>query len=454
MLPAVRSRKVLLVAMSGVRVADPGLRALGLTLPGFVERGQVIASLPSLGLLTIAAHTPPHWAVEYREIDALTDADFRAIADGRYDLVAVSSLTARITDAYRLADHLRAVGTTVVLGGLHATALPDEALGHVDAVIRGQGEGAWPVLLDDLERGALRRVYTSFGQDGLAHRLEHSRVPRYELLTPDLYNRLPLQTTRGCPRDCVFCGSSRLLGPYQVKPIPMIRRELERILELWPRPFIELADDNTFVERSWSRELAALLAEHHVRWFTETDLTLADDERLLELLARAGCAQVLIGLESVTSPALRGIDSAGWKARRAASALDAVRRIQSHGIAVNGCFVLGLDGDDAGAFDRVAAFVDEAELCDVQITLLTPFPGTGLYRELRSKGRLLRETFWDECTLFDVTYRPETMSADELRSRFCDLMRRLYGPEATHRRRARWRALHRETHGTEREGEA
>lgn len=440
--------------MSGVRVVDPGLRELGLTLPGFIERGQVIASLPSLGLLTVAAHTPPHWTVEYREIDALTDADLGAIADGQYDLVALSSLTARITDAYRLADRLREVGTTVVLGGLHATALPDEALGHVDAVVQGQGEAVWPELLDDLERGALRRVYSSFGKAGIAHRLEESRVPRYELLDPERYNRLPLQTTRGCPRDCVFCGSSRLLGPYQLKPIPLIRREVERILELWPRPFIELADDNTFIDKPWSRELAALFAEYDVRWFTETDLTLAEDDRLLELLARSGCAQVLIGLESVTAPALRGIDSAGWKARQTASALDAVRRIQAHGIAVNGCFVLGLDGDDAGAFDRVAEFVDAAELCDVQITLLTPFPGTALYRKLRSEGRLLREAFWDECTLFDVTYRPATMSADELRSRFCELMSRLYSSEATRRRRARWRSLHREAHGAGPRGEA
>jgi radical SAM superfamily enzyme YgiQ (UPF0313 family) len=440
--------------MSGVRVVDRGLRELGLTLPGFIERGQVIASLPSLGLLTIAAHTPPHWTVEYREVDALTDADLRTIADGRFDLVALSSLTARISDAYRLADHLRIQGTTVALGGLHATALPDEALGHVDAVVQGEGEYAWPALLDDLERGALRRVYSSMGDPSLAHRLEDSRIPRYELLNPELYNRLPLRTTRGCPRDCVFCGSSRLLGPYQVKPIPMIRRELERILEIWPRPFIELADDNTFIEKAWSRELCAVLGEYGVRWFTEADLSIADDEPLLEALSQSGCAQVLIGLESVTSPALLAIDSSGWKARQAASALDRVRRIQSHGIAVNGCFVLGLDGDDVGAFDRVAEFVAEAELCDVQITLLTPFPGTALYRKLRAERRLLREPFWDECTLFDVTYRPEAMSVGELTSRFCDLMRTLYGPEATRRRRARWRALYRETHGTAPRGEA
>jgi radical SAM superfamily enzyme YgiQ (UPF0313 family) len=334
------------------------------------------------------------------------------------------------------------------LGGLHATALPDEALGHVDAVVQGEGEHVWPALLRDLERGTLRQLYTSLGRPESAHRIEDARVPRYDLLVPEHYNRLPLQTTRGCPRDCVFCGSSRLLGPYQVKPIPQVRLELEKILEIWPRPFIELADDNTFVAKPWSRELATLLGAYDVRWFTETDLSIADDERLLELLARSGCAQLLIGLESVGVPALRRLDSADWKARQGASALDRVRRIQSHGIAVNGCFVLGLDGDDAGAFHAVAEFVEEAELCDVQITLLTPFPGTALYRKLRAEGRLLRESFWDECTLFDVTYQPTALSVEELKAGFCDLMGRLYSPEATRRRRARWRTLYRETHDT------
>jgi radical SAM superfamily enzyme YgiQ (UPF0313 family) len=283
-----------------------------------------------------------------------------------------------------------------------------------------------------------------YGSQELEHRLEDARVPRYDLLDPHRYDRLPLQTTRGCPRSCVFCGSSRLLGPYRRKPIPQVRRELQAILARWPRPFVELADDNTFVDPAWSRELAALLGEHDVRWFTETDLSVADDERLLELLARSGCAQLLIGLESVAPRALAGVDPSGWKARRSASALERIRRIQSHGIAVNGCFVLGLDGDDAGSFERVADFVEEAELCDVQITIATPFPGTPLHRRLEAEGRLLRETFWDECTLFDVTYRPLAMSVDELRSAFCDLMRRLYDSEATRRRRARWRKIHRE----------
>ena len=142
-----KSRRVLLLAMSGVRVKNDELRQLGMTLPGFIERGQVIASLPSLSLLTLAAHTPENWEAEYREIDELTDGAAAQIASAGYDIVAVSAFTARILDAYEIADQLRDAGVTVVLGGLHVTALPEEALAHADAVVVGEAELLWPQLL-------------------------------------------------------------------------------------------------------------------------------------------------------------------------------------------------------------------------------------------------------------------------------------------------------------------
>ncbi|XXF78472.1 cobalamin-dependent protein [Myxococcaceae bacterium GXIMD 01537] len=441
-----RTRRLLLLAMSGVRVRNERLRALGLTLPGFVERGNVIASLPSLGLLTLASHTPEHWEVEYRELDALDEAALAAIEAGCFDLVALSALSARILEAYAVADRLRASGTRVVLGGLHVSALPQEALGHADAVVQGEGEAVWARLLEDFEEGRLAPLYSSRGERQGFH-LSEARVPRYDLLELSRYNRLTLQTTRGCPLDCAFCGASRTLSSYKLKPLAQVRRELEAILALWPRPFIELADDNTFASRGWSRELAALFAGYDVRWFTETDISVADDERLLELLAESGCAQLLIGLESTAPAALRGVDARDWKARRAESYLEKVRRIQSYGIAVNGCFIFGLDGDEEDCFERTRVFVEESGLCDVQITLLTPFPGTALHRALREEGRLLREVYWDACTLFDVTFRPRRLSPEALTQGFEELMVSLYSPEATTRRRARWRDCLRQGRG-------
>ncbi|MGA9521188.1 MAG: cobalamin-dependent protein [Myxococcaceae bacterium] len=440
-----KTRRLLLIAMSGVRVHDPELRALGLTLPGFVERGNVIASLPSLSLLTLAGHTPDHWEVEYLEADALdaSGAPEAVASRGRFDLVAISSLSARIFDAYALADQLRELGLKVVIGGLHASALPQEALNHADAVVQGEGERIWPELLSDYEEGRLRPIYSSLSEPRWAHRMEDARVPRYDLLDIERYNRLTLQTTRGCPLDCSFCGASRTISGYKRKPLSQVRRELEAILSLWPRPFLELADDNTFVSREWSRELVTLLNEYDIRWFTETDIRVADDERLLESLARSGCAELLIGLEAIDSRTLSEVDGQRFKARHAREYLERIRRIQSWGIAVNGCFVFGFDDQDASVFERTREFVEESGLCDVQITLLTPFPGTKLARTLKAEGRLLREVYWDQCTLFDLTFQPKRMSAQELQAGFRQLMTQLYGEESTSRRKSRLRRLSR-----------
>lgn len=426
-----RTRRLVLVTLSGVRIHDPELLRLGLTLPGFVERSRVIASLPTLSLLVLAALTPPHWQVEMREWDGFGDADVDALAASAPDLVAISALTARILEAYAVADRLRARGIRVVLGGLHVTALPDEAIAHADAIVVGEAEEVWPGLLADCEAGRLQPRYRA----STPARLEQAPIPRYDLLDPARYNRITLQTARGCPLHCDFCAASRTLGPYRLKPMERVRAELEAILAIWPRPFLELADDNTFVNKRWSRELVRLLAEYPVKWFTETDLSVADDEELLDALADARCAQLLIGLESANPGSLRGIEAADWKYRQFEGSLRRVARIQERGISVNGCFVLGFDEDDTGAFDRTLEFVRASGLAEVQITLLTPFPGTDLHRRLAREGRLLREVYWDRCTLFDVTYRPARMGVEELEQGFRRLMTEIYRPEAAAGRR-------------------
>lgn len=426
--------KVLYIAMSGVRIVNPALRALGLTLPGFIERGQVIASLPSLGLLTLAGATPPPWECAYREFDQIGDDELQAILTDPPDLVAVSSLSARIHDAYQLCDGLRSQGVPVVIGGLHASAMPDEAGLHADAVVTGQGEWVWPRVLADAEAGALQARYSGMHDP---RPLDDSPMPRWELLDVSLYNRIPIQSTRGCPLDCSFCGASRLISPYKRKSPERIRRELEAVCEVWPKPFVELADDNTFVSKSWSKELARVMTEFpEVRWFTETDISLADDPELLELLAASGCAQVLIGLESPDPESLAETDSKDWKKRQRDHYLEKIAVVQAAGISVNGCFAVGFDADGPGVFDSVKSFVSESCLSEVQATILTPFPGTTLQTRLREEGRLLNEEYWDSCTLFDLVFRPARMGVEELEQGFHDLIRDLYSPEASEKRKA------------------
>ena len=427
-----------LLAMSGVRVIDPQLAWLGVTLPQVVARGHVVASLPSLSLLTIAALTPDEVDMEYLEIPHIADLNIGRLPD--YDAVAISTYSAQVGEAYTLADALRRRGTKVVLGGPHVTALSREALLHADAVVLGEAEPYWPQVLGDLRAGRLQRVYG--GDGGKLYDLKQAPVPRFDLLDPENYNRIPIQTSRGCPHNCEFCAGSRSFGPgYRQKGVDQVIRELEAVCEIWERPFIEFADDNLFVDHRWGRDLLERITPLGVRWFAETDLSVVDDPQLLRSLRPAGCYQLLIGLESLSRDNLLAIESTGWKAARLDQYVEAVRRIQDHGVTVNTCFIVGLDADTPGVFDDIRRFVEQAEPLDIQVTVLTPFPGTALFHRLQREGRLDTPPFWHKCTLFDVNYQPRGMSRAQLRQGLYDLALDLYSEEAFSRRKRQYMAL-------------
>ena len=422
------------IAMSGVRAASEELNAVGLTMPGFVERSKVIASLPSLSLLTLAGLTPDAFEISYHEV-----ADLRLLDEPpACDVAAIASYSAQIRDAYALSDRYRALGVRTVLGGLHVTARPAEAAEHADAIVVGEGELGWPELVADLASGSLKPMYSAGGRE---FSLADAPMPRFDLLDVERYNRLTVQTQRGCPWRCEFCAASiRLTQLYKVKPVPKVIAEIRAIKRVWPKPFIEFADDNTFVHRRHGKELLRAVAEEGIRWFTETDVSVADDPELLELMREAGCAEVLIGLESPTAVGIDGVElRRNWKAARFDRYFDAIERVQAHGIAVNGCFVLGLDGDGPDVFDAVEEFVHASGQFDVQITVLTPFPGTPLYDRLLDEGRLLEPTAWERCTMFDVNFRPKGMSPETLQRELVELGRRLYTDDERSRRHRSFR---------------
>jgi radical SAM superfamily enzyme YgiQ (UPF0313 family) len=432
-----RAMNIGFFAMSGIRVCDSELLRLGLTLPGFVERSKTIASLPSLGLLTLAGMTPARHRVHYFEVP---DINLLASLPGGLDLAAISSYSAQIDEAYELARRLKAVGVPSVIGGPHVTSLPDEAVLHCDAVVLGEGEAVWLQILQDAEHGSLRAFYRS---DAGAFDMTDAPMPAFEVLDISKYNRLTVQTSRGCPHQCEFCASSVVLTrKYKQKPASKVLQEIDRILSLWNNPFIEFADDNSFVNHSYWRDLLKSLRNKGVRWFAETDVSVADDEELLDLMRETGCAQVLIGFESPTEAALHGLELRNdWKLKKFPCYKEAIRKIQSHGITVNGCFVIGLDGHNGDICDQVFSFVKESELYEVQVTLMTPFPGTPLYARLERENRLLEPHNWKKCTLFDVNFRPAMMSVEELRDRFKKLAVDLYSDEFTNWRRDRFKHL-------------
>ena len=460
--------KIGLIAIAGVKIQTRKFIELGVTLPQFVNRGRVIAQLPSLALLTLAGATPEGVEVEYIEVDDV--ATFAQDPRLDFDLVAISTYTARAFDAYLVADVYRAHGIPVVFGGLHATVLPEEVARHADAVVVGEGEAIWSEVVRDFQ-GAGRAGLKSFYREARPGQFQLNRapMPRFDLLVQGTqgpenspsdpgrtgeiqrlgpYNRITIQTTRGCPWDCDFCAASKLYGPrYRIKPVDRVLQEVDAVRSLWRRPFIEFADDNTFVNRTWAKQLLSGLADRHVRYFTETDVSVADDEELLDLLYPSGCRQVLIGFESPRRASLEGMDRANWKARQHSRYLEVIEKIQSRGVSVCGCFIVGLDSDTPEVFDELREFIDRSRLLEVQITILTPFPGTRLYQRLLAEGRLLYPGAWDRCTLFDVNFRPRGMSVERLEEEVMQLWRDTWNIESFTRRKRYYRELLRARHG-------
>lgn len=226
--------------------------------------------------------------------------------EGDFDLVAISSYSAQIDEAYKLAIIYKQTGTQVVMGGPHVTALPDEAIKYCSSVVVGEGEAVWIEVLADAEQKTLKLLYGVRNGD---YNLADAPIPAFELLNINNYNRLTVQTSRGCPHHCEFCASSVILtDKYKQKPIENVIQEIKSILKIWEHPFIEFADDNSFVNHDYWKKLLRQLKGMNIRWFTETDLSVADDDELLELMKDAGCAQVLIGLESPTTTGLQGLE--------------------------------------------------------------------------------------------------------------------------------------------------
>ena len=220
--------------------------------------------------------------------------------------------------------------------------------------------------------------------------------------------------------------------------------KIDRVREIWPRPFLEFADDNAFVNRAYWRALLPGLEKRDLRWFAETDLSVHEDREFLRALRRSGCRQVLLGLESPVAAGLDGVEMRrNWKWEKRERYRDAVRAIQAEGIRATACFVLGLDGQGPAVFEEVYRFAEEAAPFDVQITYPTPFPGTPMYRKWRSEGRLTHDGAWERCTLFDISFEPRGMTAAELRAGFHDLPARLYADDFTAWRREKARRMRR-----------
>ncbi|MGA2435562.1 MAG: radical SAM protein [Bryobacteraceae bacterium] len=423
-----RTKHVTFVSFVGLRCREQEFLALGITLPGLAGRHAAVAQLPALGLLTLAGMLPADWTCTYHEADQWNEALLDNIAAERPAVVAISALTAGILEAYSFCSELRKREIPTVIGGLHATACPDEAVQFCDAVVVGDGEAVWHQLLNDAYQGRLAKLYQSVG----AFDLSQSQPPRFELVAGPPRSRYTIQTQRGCPLACEFCAASRLLGGFREKPAALIRNELEVLKTLVADPVVELADDNTFAGSRNPDDLFSILRDAGIRYFTESDWRIGEKPRVLEGLAESGCVQVLVGIESLVHN-YHGFGQKRADLSRIMAALDA---IQDHGVAVVGCFVIGADGETASSLERLTKFLLDTRLADVQVTMQTPFPGSPLYRKLERAGRLLPDRNWNHHTLFDVTFLPDQMSVAELERGFRDMAAAVYSGSERDRRRS------------------
>jgi Fe-S oxidoreductase len=381
---------------------------------------------PPLSLLIIASHTPED--IEITLIDEFfEDIDFNV----DYDLVGLTAMTFQATRAYEIADIFRLKNVPVVMGGIHATVLPEEALMHVDTVFLGEAENLWKLFLEDFECGVEQRMYTG----NTTYDLSDSKIPRYDLFNYEAFKKsnsfikfIPIQASRGCPHDCSFCVVSKFYGKrIRKKPVSQVVEEIKYLQSIGIDSLLFFVDDNLFVDRKYAKELLKALIPLKVKYLAQSDVKVAEDPELLELAYQSGCLLIFIGFESIKMDSFE-INENNWKMRQIQNYKTAIEKIQSRGMVVYGAFVVGFQKDDLSTFDTIRDFVLENNI-QAQFTLLTPLPGSRVYKEMEENGRLIDKVFWDKCSFLDMTIIHDKLGKTEAEDKIVWLYEKVYSDE-------------------------
>ena len=381
---------------------------------------------------TLAAHTPDDVELTFCDdgpnpIDLALEGNVPALVG-----ISVNSKTA--ARAYAIADAYRARGSSVVLGGVHVTALPDEALRHADAVVSGEAEWLWPDVVRDARRGRLGQTQ-SLARHAIYRHEEYPPLvglprPKREIVKSLRYVPFDVvQTTRGCPFPCEFCSVSSYNGTKtRFRPVPEVIAELEtcgrRIL---------FGDDNVMIHTKHSHELFEAMVPLRKHWVGQASLSVLTRIENVAVMARSGCQGLAIGFESIAADAVR---HAHKQQNHPQQYREVVRCLSDHGIAVWGSFIFGLDGDPPDAFERTVEFCIDAKIAVAVFSLLTPYPGTALYKRLKSEGRLTKDNWWlsSDHERDAPFYRPATLSREELRAGWVRAWRSMYSMASIRRR--------------------
>lgn len=383
--------------------------------------GELGFKFPTLSLASLAAVTPDDWEVAFHD-DAIraTDLDIDA------DLIALTAMTAQATRAYQLADAFRSRGKVVVMGGFHASNLPDEALLHADSVVIGEGELVWPQLLNDFKAGLLQRTYHA---DGL---VDTALIPpaRREIFkgSGHLFTNT-IQTTRGCPFDCEFCSVTAFYGrKYRKRPVEQVLAELQEMRK--SNSFVFFVDDNIVADRRYSLPLFAGMKGMGLKWLSHAPIDFAEDQELMKAAGESGCVGMFVGFESLNQESLAAM---GKVTNKAGSYKEYAQKFRDNGIGILGSFVMGCDGDTPAVFEQTLRFCEDARLEAAIFPILTPYPGTKVRHRLEAEGRIISNN-WQDYDMEHVTFQPKGMTVQQLQDGYDQACRSFYSWGSIYRR--------------------
>jgi radical SAM superfamily enzyme YgiQ (UPF0313 family) len=375
-----------------------------------------------LGLMIIAAATPLDWEIELLD-ENISRLDFHKLP--KPDAVGLTTFTSQANRAYEIAKIYRDRGVPVIMGGIHATLCKDEALQYVDTVVSGEAEEIWPTVLEDVKTGRLKDVY-----DGCFTDMSKTPIPRHDL-TSGKYWIGSIQTTRGCPLNCTFCSVTSFNGQkYRQRPIPDVIAELNQI----PQKRVMIVDDNLIgtrkdhIERA--KDLFRQMIKHKVNkhWYAQVTMNFGEDDELLSLARKAGCEGVFIGFETITKEGLLELKKK-FNASKGCDYRDGVQRIHKHRILIAGSFIIGLDTDEKGIGRHIAESAVDMGVDILNALILTPLPGTQLWKSLEQENRLTATNFpedWDYYNLNFPVAQYKNFTYEEIINEMMDCDRAFY----------------------------
>jgi len=372
-----------------------------------------------LGLSVIAALTPDSWAVE------ILDENIDAFEFKEADLVGITAFTSTCSRAYEIAAIYKKNGIKTVIGGIHASMNPDEAIKYFDMVVIGEAESVWSKLIEDFEKGENQKVYTAQIMD-----LKGLPKPRRDLLK-NSYSYAAIQTSRGCPMNCEFCSVSIFNGTsYRLRPIEEVLDELETI----PQKRLFFVDDNLIGSSREHQERAINLFKGMIerginkKWLCQSSMNVADNEEVLKYASMSGCMAILIGIEAEKIDSLKTINK-NINLKKIGNYEEAFKRINKHKISILGTFIYGMDTDSIEDLINRTNFIINSSVNIVQATVLTPLPGTRLFKKLEETQRLRYINYpedWGEYSFVNAVYNPVLMSTDELSESFKKALFKIY----------------------------